>query len=153
MRVHTAHDALPTLEGHHAMRARLRLVLALWISVCVALTIVGCERQAPAPLELGAGDNGTTESLVAGQELKIALESNPTTGYRWAIDGELPAQLLQEAQPVYTAGSTAIGSGGTEVWSFKAQGSGEGTLKLKYARSFEPTAPPANTFTLKLSVK
>jgi inhibitor of cysteine peptidase len=135
------------------MSTRFRLVLAVWIAICVALTVVGCARQAPAPLEVGAGDNGTSESLAPGQELKITLDSNPTTGYRWAIDGELPAQLLQEAEPVYTAGSTAIGSGGAEVWSFKAQGSGEGTLELKYARSFEPTATPANTFTLKLTVK
>jgi inhibitor of cysteine peptidase len=83
----------------------------------------------------------------------ISLDANPTTGYQWGIDGALPEQLAQVGDAKYASDSKAIGSGGTEVWTFAGQGSGEGTLKLKYWRSFEPTAAPADTFVVKVTVK
>ena len=56
-------------------------------------------------------------------------------------------------EPEYTAGSSALGAGGTEVWTFVGKSAGDGTLELKYWRSFEPTATPAGTFEVKIGVE
>ena len=119
--------------------------LVLLIS-CLIVLLTACSPQPEAPLQLTQKDSGSAQTLSAGQQLIISLESNPTTGYRWGVDGTTPAQLEQAGEPTYTSGSSAIGAGGTEVFTFTAKDPGEGTLRLKYFRSFEPTAAPAGTF-------
>ncbi len=123
-----------------------RALTIVILGTFLALSAIACTSQAPAPLELTQKDNGSRQSLSIGQELRISLAANPTTGYMWELDGETPEQLEQVGEPAYSAESSAIGAGGTEVWTFRAQSSGEGMLKLKYFRSFEATAPPADTF-------
>jgi len=132
---------------------RYRAVAALAImGCCLAVALAGCSGQA-TPVELTEKDSGSTQTLVVGQEMNISLESNPTTGYQWAVDGKLPSQLTEVGAPAYKAGSSAMGAGGTETWAFKATSPGTGTLNLKYWRSFEPTSTPAKTFTINISVK
>ena len=121
--------------------------------VSLAVLLTGCAQRASAPVELTQEDSGTSQALSVGQELRISLDANPTTGYMWAIDGELPQQLEQVGDPEYTSESNAIGAGGTEVWVFRGLAAGEGTLKLKYWRSFEPTATPDDTFEVTVGVE
>jgi inhibitor of cysteine peptidase len=114
--------------------------------------IAGCTTD-DRPLEITGEQSGSSYALVTGQELHVSLEANPTTGYEWAIDGALPAQLEQAGEPEYTSDSSATGSGGIEVWTFKAVEAGEGTLRLKYWRSFEPTVAPVDEFAVDVRVE
>ncbi len=125
------------------MRALAPVLLA------VTVLLSGCA----GPVRLSDADDGSVQRLDAGQELQVSLEANPTTGYQWAVDGDLPAQLEQKGEPVYDASSNAIGAGGTEVWTFVAKEPGTGTLRLKYWRSFEPTVPPVVTYSLSVAVR
>ncbi len=128
-------------------------LLAL-LAVCALSTMLlpaGC--ISTTPLALSEEDTGTTQTLKVGQELKVTLEANPTTGYQWVLDGHLPPQLEQVGLPEFTAGSPAMGSGGTEVWTFVAKESGAASVALKYWRSFEPTSPPVSTFSVDVEVK
>jgi inhibitor of cysteine peptidase len=144
---------LPLAEGGLSVKRRARTLALLVAVATLALLVAACNSAPPAPLELTEKDTGTTQTLSIGQELRISLAANPTTGYRWGLDGAVPSQLEQVGEPSYSAESTAIGAGGTEVWTFSAKSPGEGTLKLKYFRSFEPTAPPAQTFAVTTKVK
>lgn len=132
------------------MRRALR-VLGTVTAVMLAAGVVACGSK--EPLELSKVDSGSKQEIAVGEELTISLEANPTTGYRWAIDGTLPGQLEQVGEAVYTAGSTAIGAGGTEVWTFKGKSAGTATLTLKYWRSFEPDVDPIEIFTVDVTVK
>lgn len=123
---------------------------ALLLAAGISLT--GCGPQTSDAVELTEGDSGSTQTMSVGQELRIALEANPTTGYQWAIDGELPPQLEQVGEAEYAAESSALGAGGTEVWTFEAKSTGSGTLRLKYWRSFEPDAAPAEAFDVTVEV-
>ena len=126
---------------------------ALIVAGLALVTLMTACRQEPsAPVQVNQKDSGSTVALSLGQELQVTLESNHTTGYQWAIDGDLPSQLEQVGEPEYTTESTALGAGGIEVWTFKAASAGEGTLSLKYWRSFEPTAPPPDTFDITVNV-
>ena len=135
------------------MRRWVRLIGCLTGLVSVAVLLVACSGLPEPPIELTQKDSGTTQELSVGQELRVSLDANPTTGYVWAVDGELPSQLEQTGEPDYTAESSALGAGGTEVWTFVGKSSGTGTLKLKYWRSFEPTATPAGTFEVAVDVE
>jgi len=133
-----------------------RIPSALIVLVVVALgvsIVAGCTNTSPAPLKLTEADSGSTQDMAVGQELQITLDANPTTGYRWSVDGRVPDQLEQVGAPKYTASSKAIGAGGSEVWMFKGKASGEGVLDLKYWRTFEPTASPAANLSVAVKIK
>ncbi|MDR3686606.1 MAG: protease inhibitor I42 family protein [Coriobacteriia bacterium] len=121
---------------------------------CLALGSVlsACAPGSNSPVDLTAKDSGSRQTLAVGQQLRVTLDANPTTGYQWSVDGSLPAQLKQVGDAVYSTQSTAIGAGGSEVWTFVGAASGTGTMKLKYWRSFEPTATPVKVFEVQADV-
>ncbi|MDF1542360.1 MAG: protease inhibitor I42 family protein [Anaerosomatales bacterium] len=130
---------------------------AVLLVVSVVLAMIGlataCSEGSSHGIEATQADNGSILEMDVGQQLRITLEANPTTGYQWAIEGDLPMQLEQAGEPEFTAESDAIGAGGSEVWSFEVVSTGEGTLRLKYWRSFEPEVDPIETFEVSVSVK
>ncbi len=79
-----------------------------------------------------------------GDELVIALDANPTTGYSWeaSFDQEMLALLKQE----YRRSSELIGSGGTAVFVFRPLKRGSGTIELRYRRPWEPEAVETRTY-------
>ncbi len=83
-------------------------------------------------------DDGQTVTLQTGDRLRVVLVSNPTTGFSWATNpAPSAAVLLQDGESFFVADSEALGSGGVEVFDFVAQGAGQVTLTLEYARPFE----------------
>ena len=84
-------------------------------------------------------------TLVVGQRAVITLASNQTTGYAWGLAQPLDERIIKLAGSEYIAPSTPIpGRGGSEQWTFVATGAGQTTVSMKYFRSFEPAAAPAN---------
>jgi len=124
----------------------------LAFAIVASLALSGCS-SASGPIVLSEKDAGSVQQLAVGQRLEITLEANPTTGYQWAVDGGLPPCIEQIGEPEYKAQSSAIGGGGTETWTFAGKSAGQGDLKLKYWRSFEPTVPPVKTFSVTVHVK
>jgi inhibitor of cysteine peptidase len=69
----------------------------------------------------------------AGETFDLAVPSNPSTGYHWDIVPELDANLVEFAGQNYFADQpVAPGSGGMEVWTFRAINPGETTIVLGY---------------------
>ena len=99
-------------------------VLTLLLTSCTGTT------------SLTGSDNGKTITVHVGDEIDIALDSNPTTGFDWAIDKSNDS-LLTLKQTNYQALSNLIGSGGTDTFKFVAKSAGTVNLQLKYWRSFE----------------
>jgi inhibitor of cysteine peptidase len=139
---------------------------AVLVSGAAAALVGGCATATPPPpgasppgtsppgaVELTAADDGSRLDMATGQQLRVVLDANPTTGYAWAIDGELPPQLEQVGEAEFGRSSDAIGAGGTEVWTFEAVEPGEGRLALKYWRSFEPDVVPVETFQVDVAVR
>jgi inhibitor of cysteine peptidase len=134
--------------------ARVRRAMELGlIGIVLVGSLIACAPKSPAPLEVGSAGAGSIQTLAVGQQLRVSLDSNPTTGYRWAVDGALPPQLTQVGESKFTAQSSAAGAGGVEVWTFVGKSAGAATLRLKYWRSFEPTAAPANAFEVRIDVR
>ena len=132
---------------------RVRALALLALVLTLSTLLAACTQTTPEPLELSEKDSGSTQTLAMGQQLVVTLESNQTPGFRWTVDGQVPPQLKQAGEPVYESESTLVGAGGSEVWTFEAVSVGEGDLKLKYWRSFEPPATPAETFEVTVKVE
>ena len=92
---------------------------------------------------LQISDPATPIEVTAGSEFQIVVESNPSTGYHWEVVGELDSDLVEFVSRDYAGAEPAMpGSGGLEVWTFKAVSAGEGQITLGYhPPSNEPTDP------------
>ena len=105
---------------------------------------------------LSAEDDGTAVELNPGQMLVVALESNPTTGYRWEVSEVDKSVLTQvggaEFQEAPKEDEQMVGVGGTETFRF-ASAPGSTTLTLVYHRSWETDVEPAATFSVDVTVR
>jgi inhibitor of cysteine peptidase len=80
-----------------------------------------------------------------GQTFTITLPANPTTGYQWKLAKELDTRVLNEEGHEYQPEKPGrIGSGGREVWRFRALGTGRAAISMQYVRSWELAQPPAD---------
>ena len=69
----------------------------------------------------------------SGDEFKIVLSANPSTGYHWEITSNIDGGLLENISEDYVADEPVMpGSGGLSVWTFKALNAGETALKFGY---------------------
>lgn len=67
----------------------------------------------------------------------IALESNPTTGYRWEVDfNSQYLQLMGEEYKTHIQ-EQVVGAGGKEIFTFQALKAGETEITFSYLRPWE----------------
>jgi inhibitor of cysteine peptidase len=75
-------------------------------------------------------------TIKRGQEFKIILESNPTSGFEWLpkFDGSIINLVSHDFQ---SSTAKRIGSSGKDIFTFLAISSGSDKLKMLYKRSWE----------------
>ena len=115
------------------------------LTVAGLLVVAGCAGKKVY------GANGSTIETTVGQDIVIALESNPTTGYTWRVSGRVDQSIVGLISSDYepSASTTALGVSGHQRWTFRAVGRGTTTIRLDYARPWELTSPAkSTTFTL-----
>ena len=126
--------------------ARLLLPLSLCLLTACASAPkqnVTVENQSACPLQLKTGQN-----------LILTLPSNPTTGYRWAIQDSAGGVLRSLGPEVYTSSDNGqlLGSGGQSTWRFQVFAPGSGRLRLTSQQPWEPEAEPAQVFDCPITV-
>ena len=118
-----------------------------------SLIFAGCGKEQTSP-DSDVTVAGKLEMKV-GDSFVIKLKSNPTTGYSWSyIDDE--SGILKKVSNEYEQDKTngnLIGSGGTELWTFKAIKKGGIILKFHYARPWEKDVPPIEETNYQITVK
>lgn len=87
-------------------------------------------------------DNGTDITLRPDGQLRLKLDSNPTTGYYWYLKDIDASQLDQLSEDYFadTAPDGVVGSGGHQMFVFEALTTGKSKLKLSYERSPQDVA-------------
>ena len=124
-----------------------------WLGVLFVILLVsgGCS---VAEVQLDANSNGTQQELARGQTITVALDSNPTTGYSWAVSDVDQNVLRQLGDPSYQSSNTnLVGSGGVQSFRFEAANAGMTTLKLVYRRPWETNVAPIKTYTVQVAVR
>jgi predicted secreted protein len=95
------------------------------------LTACGGKPTEPPGGEFVISEPSKTLEVAAGNEFKIIIESNPSTGYHWELIGNLDDRLIQFVSKEYRASEPVLmGSGGKDVWVFKALAAGETKIVL-----------------------
>ena len=98
-------------------------------------------------------DPATTVTVGKGRVFALTLPSNPTTGYIWQPAESMDDRVIQFIDNQYRGDHPGlVGAGGREIWTFKAMGTGETTLGLKYVRPWEKDIPPARSVLFKIIV-
>jgi len=130
-----------------------RLLLAVAVLGVVLLALTGCTGDG-SDVTLTMEDDGSSVRLRRGSTLTVELESNPSTGYSWAVITQ-PAILSSTGEPEYIEPESAdgvVGAPGTERFEFRGANAGTDVLEFEYARSWETTAPPEDTFKVTVTV-
>lgn len=124
--------------------------ILLIVSILILSGCRGKENVSGQPAELQVSDSAKQLEAAAGNEFKIILNSNPTTGYHWEVMGELDTSVIEFVSKNYKAdGLQTTGSGGKDVWIFKAIAAGETTITLgNYPPDASADAEQTITFTV-----
>lgn len=89
-----------------------------------------------------------------GKEFKVVLEANVTTGYHWELAEELDESVVEFVSRDYHADTPqTVGSGGVDMWVFKAVAAGETQITLGYYPPSNDPVDPERTETFTVSVK
>ena len=117
----------------------------LYVLLIVTFLLTGCTASTatPTPPLPPTGEIQTTLpeptdhtqliTVPAGETFDLVLPSNPSTGYHWDILPELDTNLVEFVQQNYFAEQpVAPGSGGMDVWTFRAVNPGSTTVALGY---------------------
>lgn len=140
---------------------KLKLILTC-LMVAIPLSLFACS-AAPEPLPVDAVDAsyaGKEVEIAVGGSLTVTLESNPTTGFQWSESAQISDQsVIEQLDHEFMAPEDLDdrppppGTGGKEVWTFKALKKGTSEISMEYRRPWEQGVQPASTFTLTVLVK
>ncbi len=85
----------------------------------------------------------TTKVVKVNKEFRVALKSNPTTGYSWMpkFDPNY-VKLINSKYVPYKTKHGVVGSGGVQIFTFKAIKPGKTTITMQYQRPWAETVPP-----------
>ena len=86
--------------------------------------------------------NRTQVVVAEGDALEVHLAENPTTGYRWRMDGPGDDVITFDASEFRQSGP-AIGAGGLRVLRFVARRAGTAAIALTRSRLAGDAAPDA----------
>jgi inhibitor of cysteine peptidase len=113
-----------------------------------------CACRAAKPPQAAYTDPNVALQVRVGQAFALTLESNRTTGYQWELAEPLNGAILKLANSEYKApGTTRVGTGGHEVWTFQSVGKGKTKIALKYVRPWEKSAAPARSETFEVIIR
>lgn len=126
----------------------MKRICVLWI---VTFLLAGCTSSSSTPTPTlpptvetpnilpEPTDHTQLITVKAGGTFELVVPSNSSTGYRWNIVPELDERIVQFVEQNYIAEQPVIpGSGGVEVWTFRALNAGDTTVVLGYY-------PPSNS--------
>ncbi|TET09736.1 MAG: proteinase inhibitor [Actinobacteria bacterium] len=114
----------------------IRLLSVVLVITLLIILLCSCKSIA----ELTLDDKGKSFELEKGDRINIKLESNPTTGYEWILGGETDTSVVSlfDSKFVQTEKEEElVGAGGYEIFTFKAENSGQTEIILTYKRSWE----------------
>jgi predicted secreted protein len=106
-----------------------------------------------ACLAVGAAEPKTIK-VTQGQEFKVTLQYNASTGYQWQFAKQPDEKLLKLVRTDYKTSETKrVGAPGDQVWTFKALAPGKAKIELNYVRPWEKGAAPAQNTNLVVVIK
>jgi len=123
------------------MRSLMNVLMGL-----LGLFMFAALPAAAATIELTEKDNGAVMKVQPGDQIKVTVPGNPTTGYTWQLAAIRVDVLEPGLEPEYVRDSTLPGAGGRFTFRFTARSQGVTKVILAYLRTWEKDMPPVKTF-------
>jgi inhibitor of cysteine peptidase len=95
--------------------------------------------------EFDEASDGQRVQAVVGEQFRVKLKENPTTGFRWKLDADR-AGLLRLLGEWFEPAGLQPGAGGVHTWEFQCAEQGEAALAFTSSRSWEAGAPARRFF-------
>ena len=130
--------------------------IVLFAGACTAA--LGTPKQTTIDIsydEFEQEKNISKEVIMAkGTQLVIELPSNPSTGFSWTEATIAEASVLEETESKFVEPEEqAMGTAGTQVWTFTAMGKGTTTVEMQYSRPWEGGEKAEWTFEITVTVQ
>lgn len=88
-----------------------------------------------------------------GEEIFIAMQSNPSTGYSWTQQTGDGAILSYEGNVKENPAQAMPGAPGQQLFIYHANRSGTSTITFSLSRPFEPNVAPSRMVTFNVQVQ
>ena len=133
------------------------VLIVICMLSALLLASSGCGESAPKELSVDASYSGKEAKIAVGGSLTATLESNPSTGFSWALVSISDPNVLEEGGHEFEAAQATperpvVGASGQEVWTFKALKKGKSTISMEYSQPWEGGTKAAKTFVLTVLV-
>lgn len=139
----------------------VRLAVPFMLCGLLVMTVAACGARDDdsaggafdADVEVTEADNGKSYTVRTGDHVQITLNSNPTTGYEWAVQSLKGTVISYLGSNYESSGGNMPGTGGTQTLTFRAELPGDSPIELKYWRSFEGDSSIGQTFSIQITVE
>ncbi len=131
------------------------IVMCLVISACASsgLKEVGCAEFLESQHIIGDLE------VAVGDEFKMNLCSNPTTGFQWSEQADISDnEVVDQIEHIFVEPSdkdqsSQQGKPGEEIWTFRALKRGESKIYVEYGRPWDGGEKATWTFVLSVVVE
>lgn len=147
---------------HNRIPGARRPLLGLLV---IGLVAVGCTSAVAKTAEMGASCDQfgaqksitQTTELSVGDQVKVTLCSNPTTGFSWQEPEVSDAATVSLADKSFGApvsgAAQVVGAAGTDHITLKATAKGTSTIVLRYSQPWAGGISSEWTYTLTVTVR
>jgi inhibitor of cysteine peptidase len=130
-------------------------------AIPLSTTALPVAPSTPDAIAVDESFNAKEVRMAVGGSLQVALNSNPTTGFKWELVQNSDPAVLEKVSSIFEtpmvkrpAGEPPlVGAGGKEFWNFKALKKGASILNMEYSRPWEGGDKAASTFSLTVVVE
>lgn len=118
----------------------------------LALVLTGAASAASPPLYTDAANAIVVQR---GSQFSIGLSANKTTGYSWTLHATGTAGItrVSETYAEDVQGTSLVGAGGVQTFTFRAMTPGKATMRFDYLRPWEHNVPPVRTSIFRVTVQ
>jgi len=114
--------------------------MVLGFLLVLALMATAACRSGPKELQLTEADGGRTVQASPDQKVEVRVETNASIGYEWKLTTRPDQAVVAfEGQDLEADEPVQPGSGGTDVFRFRATGAG--TTSIVLTRYFRDEGP------------
>jgi inhibitor of cysteine peptidase len=129
-------------------------ILRVGAATVAALTLAAAPAAAKQ-VSVTIADTGKTITVTRGDTVKVSLDSNVSTPFRWVVTQKPKRAIARVTQDRYVAPAEVLpGAGGTQVYVIRATGKGQTRFQTQY-QSITTGRPGdgATTFAVRIRVR
>jgi predicted secreted protein len=145
------HAVVNNTKEAFMVRKMFRNFSLILLITLIAVLMTGC--GGGGEKEFTDQDSGAIIEVSEGDEFKIVVEGNETTGYIWHQAEGTNEKIVEHVEDFFYPETNAeVGGGGRHTWVFEAVGQGETTIILEQGRPWETGVTPQKTVSYRVKV-